>query len=72
MHPAAAESLRERLLVATRREAEARYKAEMRAVDAEELKAQVAHWLREAEEERGLRDALERRLAVRCRLWACI
>jgi hypothetical protein len=69
--PAAAVSLRERLMVSTRREAEARYEAEMRAVDAEELKAQVAHWVREAEEERELRETLERRLAVRCRQRSC-
>lgn len=58
-------SLRERLLVATRREAEARYEAEMRAVDAAELRSQVAHWQQQAEEEKALREDFEQRLAVR-------
>jgi hypothetical protein len=57
-------SVRERLLLAARREAEARVDAEMRAVDNEELREQVQQLQWQVEAERAAREELEHRLTV--------
>lgn len=58
-------SARDRLLLAARREAEARIEAEMHAADNEELRALAQRLQQEVDGERATRHELELRLAVR-------
>ena len=69
---APASSLRERLVGAARREADARVQAEVAAVDNEELRAQLQYVQQAMHQEGAVREDLEHRLTVRRRCAAVL